>query len=175
MMLYLLAIGSTTNLVPASAWDAISRPTFPYGGLTYITNFRAPLFIHQYSHDWFDFRNKTDKYANYFANSVTATQAHELFCQSLQLQFKDYQSNLWGITASDSVNGYTVWGGPRAWQRYGFVDAFNPLTGWYDSDALGIDAGITMLMAENQRSSFVWNTFMANPEAQSAFAALGLK
>jgi len=144
---------------------------------------------------------------------IAATQAHMLFCLSLQSQFNDYQTNLWGITASDSVNGYTVWGGPptmgpidgsivpcaaggslpflstdciaalrnirtrypRAWQRYGYLDAFNPLTGWYDSDVLGIDAGITMLMAENQRSAFVWKTFMANPEAQSAFSAVGLK
>lgn len=101
MMIYLLAIGSTTNPVPASAWDAFTRPNFTYQGLTYITNVYAPLFIHQYSHAWFDFRNKTDKYTNYFANSVTATQAHEEFCLSLQSQFKDYQANAWGITASD--------------------------------------------------------------------------
>jgi len=213
MMLYLLAIGSTTNPVPASVWDAFTRPSFTYQGLTYITNLYAPLFIHQYSHAWFDFRNKSDKYTSYFANSVTATQAHKLFCLSLQSQFKDYQSNVWGISASDSTSGYTAWGGPpamgaidgsivpcaaggslpflptdciavlrairaqypQAWQRYGFLDAFNPLTGWYDSDVLGIDVGITMLMAENQRSSFVWNTFMANPEAQSAFSAVGLQ
>lgn len=213
MMLYLLAIGSTTNPVPASAWDAFARPTLTYQGLTYITNVDAPLFIHQDSHAWFDFRNKSDKYTNYFNNSVTATQAHRLFCLSLQSQFSDYQSNLWGITASDSANGYAVWGGPpamgpidgsivpcatggslpfassdclvvlrkirsqypRAWQRYGFVDAFNPLSGWYDPDVIGINAGITMLMAENQRTNFVWNTFMSNPEAQSAFAAVGLK
>ena len=212
MMLYLLAIGSTTNPVPAYTWDAFTRPALTYDGLTYITNPYAPLFIHQYSHAWFDFRNKSDKYTNYFNNSVTATQAHKLFCQSLQAQFPDYSANLWGITASDSANGYTVWGGPpqmgsidgsivpcacggslafdltgciavlrnvrsqypRAWQRYGFVDAFNPLTGWYDSDVLGIDAGITMLMAENHRTNFVWNTFMQNPEAQAAFALVGL-
>jgi len=211
MMIYLLAIGSTTNPVAASAWNAFSRPSFTYQGLTYITNLSAPLFIHQYSHAWFDFRNKQDAYANYFNNSVTATQAHKLFCLSLQSQFKDYQTNAWGITASDSANGYTAWGGPptmgnldgslvpcaaggslpfvptdciavlrnlqqqypQCWQRYGFIDAFNPLTGWYDSDVIGIDAGITMLMAENQRSNFVWNTFMTNPEAQSAFSAVG--
>jgi len=63
---------------------------------------------------------------------------------------------------------------PQAWQRYGYLDSFNPLTGWYDSDVLGIDAGITMLMAENQRSAFVWNAFMANQEAQGAFSAVGL-
>jgi hypothetical protein len=213
LMLYLLAIGSTTNPVPASSWDAFARPTLTYQGLTYITNLSAPLFIHQYSHAWIDFRNKSDKYGNYFNNSVTATEAHKLFCLSLQSQFSDYQSNLWGITASDSANGYVVWGGPpamgpidgsivpcaaggslpfasadclavlrsirsqypQAWQRYGFVDAFNPLHGWYDPDVIGIDVGITMLMAENQRSNFVWNTFMSNPEAQNAFAAVGLK
>ena len=63
---------------------------------------------------------------------------------------------------------------PAAWQRYGYVDAFNPLSGWYDPDVLGIDAGITMVMAENQRSGLVWNLFMSNPEAQAAFSAVGL-
>jgi hypothetical protein len=211
MMLYLLAIGSPTNPIPASSWQAIQRPVLNYQGLTYITNLSAPLFIHQYSHAWFDFRNKKDAYANYFNNSVTATQAHKLFCISLQNQFSDYSNNLWGITASDSAKGYTAWGGPPAmgqidgsvvpcaaggslpflsaeciavlrniykqfpktWQRYGFVDTFNPLTGWYDPDVIGIDAGITMLMAENLRSGFVWNTFMKNPEAQAAMTAVG--
>jgi hypothetical protein len=62
---------------------------------------------------------------------------------------------------------------PNTWQRYSFVDAFNPLTGWYDTDVLGIDLGIMMLMAENQRTGFVWNTFMRNPEAVAAMAAVG--
>lgn len=173
----------------------------------------APLFIHQYSHAWFDFRNKQDAYANYFNNSITATQAHKAFCLSLASQFRDYQNNLWGITASDSQNnGYVAWGGPpsmgpidgsvpgaaggsvpfvspdciavlrntktaypSAWQRYSFVDAFNPLTGWYDTDALGIDLGIATLMAENYRTAFVWNTFMKNPEPQAAMTAVGFK
>jgi hypothetical protein len=62
---------------------------------------------------------------------------------------------------------------PQAWKRYGFVDAFNPLTGWYDPDVIGIDLGITMLMAENFRSGLIWNTFMKNPEAQAAMTAAG--
>jgi hypothetical protein len=212
MMLYLLAIGSPTNPIPASSWQAIQRPVLTYQGLTYITNLSAPLFIHQYSHAWFDFSNKQDAYADYFKNSVTATQAHRLFCASLQGEFSDYSNAAWGITASDSENnGYVVWGGPPAmgpidgtlvpsaaagslpfssteclatlrnfynqfpgvWQRYGFVNAFNPLTGWYDPDAVGIHTGITMLMAENQRSGFMWNTFMKNPEAQAAMLAVG--
>ena len=66
-------------------------------------------------------------------------------------------------------------GYPKAWGRYGFVDAFNPLTGWYNPDVLGIDLGITMLMAENARSGFVWDTFMKNKDAGRAMETAGFK
>jgi hypothetical protein len=213
MMIYLLGIGSPTNPVPASTWDAWTRPTYTYQGLTYISA-GDPLFTHQYSQAWFDFRAKKDAYANYFDNSVTATKAHKLFCMSLSSQFSDYANDLWGISASDYVKGYTAWGGPpamgpidgtivpcatggslpflysdcitvlrmirgafgaRAWGLYGYVDAFNPLTGWYDTDVLGIDLGVTMLMAENYRTGLVWNAFMKNPEAQAAMQKVGFQ
>ena len=212
MMLYLLAMASGTYPIPAASWNAWSRPTLTYQGLTYISG-ADPLFVHQYSHAWFDFRSKHDAYADYFQNSVTATEAHRLFCMSLAGQYADYSSDLWGISSSDSVNGYVAWGGPppigpidgtivpcatagslpflysdaihvlrwirghypAAWQRYGYVDAFNPLSGWYDTDVVGIDVGITLLMAENQRSGFVWQTFMSNPEATSALALAGFQ
>ena len=53
---------------------------------------------------------------------------------------------------------------PNAWQLYGYVDAFNPLTNWYDIDSLGIDLGISMLMTENERTQFVWSTFTTDSE-----------
>ncbi|WP_289445606.1 glucoamylase family protein, partial [Klebsiella pneumoniae] len=53
--------------------------------------------------------------------------------------------------------------GNDAWSKYGFVNAFNPLKKWYDKDVIGIDTGITLLMAENLRTGFVWETFMKNP------------
>jgi hypothetical protein len=62
---------------------------------------------------------------------------------------------------------------PQTWRRYGFIDAFNPLKKWYDTDIVGIDAGITMLMAENARTAFVWEIFMKNPEAQRGMANAG--
>jgi hypothetical protein len=49
----------------------------------------------------------------------------------------------------------------------------NPLTNWYDTDVIGIDAGITMLMAENARSSFVWKTFMQSAEARRGMERAG--
>jgi hypothetical protein len=58
--------------------------------------------------------------------------------------------------------------GEKGYLKYGFVDAFNPLDGWYNPDVLGIDLGPTVLMAENCRSGFVWKTFMSSPEVQAA-------
>jgi hypothetical protein len=212
MMIYLLAIGSPTHPIPAETWKAWSRPVVKFQGLEYISG-NDPLFTHQYSQAWFDFRGKHDAYADYFENSTKATAAHKMFCLSLREEFPDYSDHLWGITASDSIAGYQGWGGPprigdldgsvvpcaaggslpflyseciqalrtmkerypKAWGRYGFVDAFNPLNDWFNPDVLGIDQGITMLMAENQRTGFIWNTFMKNREAQSAMGKAGFQ
>lgn len=64
---------------------------------------------------------------------------------------------------------------PEARTPYSFVDAFNPIAGWYNLDVIGIDLGITMLMAENHRTGFVWQTFMKNPEVTSAMQKAGFK
>jgi hypothetical protein len=212
MMIYLLGMGSSSHPLDGDAWLAWKRTVFEYDGLRYIGSF-APLFVHQYSQAWFDFRQKHDHFTNYFQNSIIATDVHRRFCVELNSQFPDYSNALWGITASDSAHGYVAWGGPpamgpidgtivpaatggslpflpgatmrvlrtihdhypNAWCRYGFVDAFNPLADWYDTDVIGIDTGITMLMAENLRSGFVWETFMKNPEAQRGMAKAGFK
>jgi len=65
--------------------------------------------------------------------------------------------------------------GKQISKRYGFVDAFNPLTGWASSDVIGIDLGISMLMAENVRTEFIWNTFMKNAEARAALELAGFR
>lgn len=57
---------------------------------------------------------------------------------------------------------------PKSWSRYGFVDAFNPQLDWYNPDVIGIDVGVTMLMAENHRTGFVWELFMKNEEVTRA-------
>ena len=108
MMLYLLAIGSPTHPIDPVCWDAWSRPAMHYAGFDYISA-ADPLFVHQYSHAWFDFRNKRDRYADYFANSILATRAHQSFCLSLGTP---YSTDYWGLSASDSQHGYTAWGGP---------------------------------------------------------------
>jgi hypothetical protein len=210
MMIYLLGMGSSAHPLNPETWNAWKRLTFEYDGMRYIGSF-APLFVHQYSQAWFDFRGQRDKYADYFLNSVTATEVHRRFCLELSKQFPDYSDDLWGITASDSQHGYVAWGGPpamgpidgtvvpsaaggslpmlpaqtlrvlkniksrfpSAWCKYGFVNAFNPLKNWYDTDVIGIDTGITMVMAENLRTGFLWDIFMKTPEARRGMERAG--
>jgi hypothetical protein len=107
MMLYLLAIGSPTHPISAGCWNAIRRPEIVYGNYRFIST-PAPLFVHQFSHAWFDFRNKRDRYTNYFENSVVACRAHRQFCSELSRQFPCYSDDVWGITASDSSLGYVA-------------------------------------------------------------------
>lgn len=114
-MLQLLAIGSPTHPVKPGAWQAWSRLRLTYAGYTYLTFLRAPLFVHQFSHAWVDFRDQEENwypYTNYFENSVKATLAHRQFCMNLSDKFPGYSENVWGITASDSAKGYRAWGGP---------------------------------------------------------------
>ncbi len=210
MMIYLLAIGSPTHPISADCWNSFSRPRIHYKGLDYISG-NDPLFTHQYSQAWFDFRGRKDAYADYFDNSIKATRAHKAFCLSYP---QWYHEDYWGISASDYQGGYTAWGGPpalgpldgtvvpcaaagslpflpaacihvlrsmrskwgkQAWGRYGFVDAFHPSANWYDPDVLGIDQGISVIMAENLRSGLVWSTFMRNSESRDAMKQAGFK
>lgn len=64
---------------------------------------------------------------------------------------------------------------PKAWTRYGFVDAFHPKDDWYNPDILGIDQGMILLMAENLRNDGVWRVFMRNEEIGRAMKAVGFK
>ena len=216
LMLQLLAIGSPTHPIPPGAWLAWKRTRVSYAGYTYLSGV-PPLFIHQYSHAWVDFRGRREAappHTDYFANSVTATRVNRQFCIDMAREFPGYSENVWGITASDSVKGYNGgWGGPprdpeidgtvvpcaaggslmftpdislpalktmyekfgkRVYGRYGFVDAFNPTTGWTNPDVLGIDVGITVLSAENLRTGFVWRYFMRNQEVPRAMQLVGL-
>jgi hypothetical protein len=113
MILYVLAIGSPTYPINKASWYAWTRPLITYAGRTYITG--GPLFIHQYSHAWIDFRGRKEKqspFTDFFKNSVDAVYAHRAFCVDLAKDFPGYSENTWGITASDSQKGYLAWGGP---------------------------------------------------------------
>ncbi len=114
-ILYLLAMGSKTKPIPAQAWYARERNWQEYKGYRYLGG-GSPLFIHQFSHAWVDFRNKREHkspFVDYFENSIQATRAQRDFmANDLSKEFPKYGPNMWGLTASDFKGGYTAWGGP---------------------------------------------------------------
>jgi hypothetical protein len=228
MIVIVLALGSPTHPVDPAAWGEYTK-TYKWGtfeGQEHLLF--APLFGHQYSHVWIDFRGIQDDFMrahgiDYFENSRRATLSQHAFAIENPNGYRDYGDSIWGLTACDGPGdmtrtvdgrqrifyGYAARGasatevrddgtiaptaalssiaftpelsiqamremrsryGDRLYQKYGFVDAFNPTLGWFDVDYLGIDQGPIVAMIENHRSGLVWNTMKKNPHI-----LLGLK
>jgi len=106
MILYVLALGSPTYPIDPSAWTEFTR-TYRWAdfyGQQHV-NF-APLFGHQYSHIWIDFRGIQDAYMrekgiDYFENSRRATYSQRTYATANPGNWKDYGANIWGLTAVD--------------------------------------------------------------------------
>ena len=106
MLLYILALGSPTHPVDAQAWEEWTR-TYrwdAFQGAPHVTF--GPMFGHQYSHVWIDFRGIQDPYMrskgiDYFENSARATYANRAYCIANPGKWAGYGELLWGLTASD--------------------------------------------------------------------------
>jgi hypothetical protein len=112
LLLYILALGSPTHPVPKesyAAWASTYRWREVYG---YEYLYAGPLFIHQMSHLWIDFRGIQDAFMrerkiDYFENSRRATYVHQQYGIRNPHQFEGYGERCWGITASDGP-GFVV-------------------------------------------------------------------
>jgi hypothetical protein len=117
MILYLLALGSPTLPITPEAWTAW---TSSYAWQTHYDQAFVvfpPLFGHQYSHVWIDFRNIQDTYMrakglDYFENSRRATLANRAYAIANPHGWADYGENVWGLTASDIPSSYSARGAP---------------------------------------------------------------
>ncbi len=127
MIMYLLAIGSPTHPIPVSSWHIIRRPIWSYEG--YVCLASPPLFTHQYSHLWVDFRGKHDDYVDYFKSSVNATKANRQFCINNKFNSKSFNENSWGLTACESPAGYRAYGTPPGYANYDGTVAFTAAGG----------------------------------------------
>jgi len=124
MILYLLALGARTEGTeagggPAISWDAWTRGYRweTHHGQSYVVF--PPLFGHQYSHCWVDFRNITDAFLaargmTYFENSRRATLAQRAYCMDRASRYPNYGPWEWGLTACDGPDGYAARGAPPA-------------------------------------------------------------
>ena len=113
-MLYFMAIGSPTHPIPSQSWYAWRRDFINYGEYKFLAG-DTPLFIHQFSQAWLDLRDRRERktpFIDYYDNSVKATRAQRQFFIDISNEFPTYSKNIWGLTASDSENGYIAWGAP---------------------------------------------------------------
>lgn len=108
MLLYILALGSPTHPVEPEAWTVWARTYNNDWGVYYGQEYLSfgPLFGHQYSHVWIDFRDIQDQYMrergiDYFLNSRRAALAQREYAIANPMKWKDYGENVWGLTASD--------------------------------------------------------------------------
>ncbi|HSP89112.1 MAG TPA: glucoamylase family protein [Ignavibacteriaceae bacterium] len=112
LYLYILAAGTTlSNPQPAyDAWLSGYDWKEPYEGLAHVTF--PPLFGHQFSHMFIDFRGLADKYLvekgiDYFENSRRATLSNRLYCIENPGGWVGYDSLTWGISACDGPGDFT--------------------------------------------------------------------
>ncbi|MEP6912966.1 MAG: glucoamylase family protein [bacterium] len=133
LILYILGLASPTHPLPETSYQAWTRThkwkklygyEFLYGG---------PLFIHQLSHMWIDFRGIQDQYMrdqgiDYFENSRRATCVQQQYAIRNPRSFKGYGEHIWGLTASDGPGPARKKFGGR-WHRF------------YDYKARGVPHG----------------------------------
>jgi hypothetical protein len=125
MILYVLALGSPTFPVEPAAWDEWTKSYqwADFYGQQHV-NF-APLFGHQYSHIWVDFRGIRDAYMrsrgiDYFENARRATISQRAYALTNPQRWVGYGANEWGLTASDGPRDQraTVEGVDRVFHTY---------------------------------------------------------
>jgi hypothetical protein len=106
MLLYVLGLGSPTYPLPQSSYTAWASTYKWKQFYDYEYLYAGPLFTHQISHIWIDFRDIQDLYmhekaSNYFENSRRATYVQQQYAIHNPLDFEGYSACCWGITASD--------------------------------------------------------------------------
>ena len=106
LLLYVLALGSPTHPLSRQNYDAWTR-TYQWKTIyDFDYLYAGPLFIHQFSHAWIDFRGLQDDYmrkksSDYFENSRRATYIQREYCRQNPHGYPYYSELSWGLTACD--------------------------------------------------------------------------
>ncbi len=113
LLLYILALGSSTHPIPAKSYAAVMKGYVWKKIFDYECLYAGPLFVHQYPHMFIDFRQIQDDYMHerdldYFENSRRATLIQQQYAIRNQNEFAGYDEFNWGITASDGPGPATL-------------------------------------------------------------------
>ena len=114
MVLYLLAIGSPTHAVPPESWQAWQRPVITFGAYAYVGG-PAPLFVHQYSHAWVDFRGLRERGRRTSTGGRTRSMPRTRTARSAGASRRSSPAMATTSGASrrrTAGKGYVAWGGP---------------------------------------------------------------
>jgi len=126
ILLYVLALGSPTHPLPSisyPAWTSTYQWENIYG---HDVLYAGPLFIHQFSHAWIDFRGIRDRFmrekrSDYFENSRKATYLQREYARRNPHNFKGYDQDCWGFTAGDGPCVSTVGDDGKDRQCSGYI------------------------------------------------------
>ena len=115
MLMYLLAIASPTHPLPSETWGALTQrfdaAWTDRWGEPYLHY--PPLFVHQYSHVWVDFRGIQDPFIkdkgiDYFENSRRAVRNQRIYGITNPGGWIGYDKDCWGWTACDGPGDFTL-------------------------------------------------------------------
>lgn len=151
MIVIILALGSPTHPVDAGAWDEYTK-TDRWGTFQGQDHFLfAPLFGHQYSHVWIDFRGIQDEVTkkhgiDYFENSRRATLAQHSFAVANPNGYRDYGDRIWGLTACDGPMDATLTIDGRQRTFYGYAARGASATEIRDDGTIAPTAAISSIV-----------------------------
>jgi hypothetical protein len=127
-LLYILALGSPTHPLQPDAWTAWTRTHERDWGTLYGETFLTfgPMFGHQYSAAWIDFRGIRDDFmrrheSDYFENGRRAAESQRNYAIANPAGWTGYGANLWGLTASNGPGHFGVTADGHERQYFGYA------------------------------------------------------
>ncbi|MEO5559031.1 MAG: glucoamylase family protein [Dokdonella sp.] len=168
IVLYVLALGSPTHPIEGGekayhAWTATYQWENLYG---YDFLYAGPLFVHQFSHAWIDFRGIRDRFmrekrCDYFENSRRATEVQREYARRNPNGFAGYGEHCWGLTAGDGPSQPLPQGVDPRRRLFGYAARgvpFGPddgtLAGWAALASLPFSPDIVLDAARHMRERY---------------------
>jgi hypothetical protein len=161
IVLYVLALGSPAHPIEGDcyqAWTATYQWEHLYG---YDFLYAGPLFVHQFSHAWIDFRGIRDRFmrekrCDYFENSRRATEVQREYARRNPHGFAGYDENCWGLTACDGPSNHLPELANERRRLFGYAARGVPygpddgtLAGWAPLASLPFAPEIALCAADN--------------------------
>lgn len=203
-ILIILGLGHPTNPIPGQVWANWNRQYAAHPSRWGVMGYNMPLFVHQYSQLFLDFRSFNDRHTNYFHNATRVSHMHRR---------QRNRQGFWGLSAgeapghryavfnptsrnrnticvgcapgsamfmfqevSDDVQAWRT--GPykdQVWGNYGLIDSLNIPSSWFSDTVIGITVGPQFLSFANVREdTSIWRVFSTIPAIQAGMQKASL-